>query len=129
MDYIIIDNRMRNIEKNMLKYLGYKLVEIQKSNNVYAEISSHVDIFTTKIDDTLIVEKSKYEDLEFSLKDTKYNIISGIFVEIFGFVLCFFADMILFKSVFHFTVFTVIEKRSQYIARYSEETLKKRSVF
>ena len=34
MDYIIIDNRMRNIEKNMLKYLGYKLVEIQKSNNV-----------------------------------------------------------------------------------------------
>ena len=77
MDYIIIDNRMRNIEKNMLKYLGYKLVEIQKSNNVYAEISSHVDIFTTKIDDTLIVEKSKYEDLEFSLKDSKYNIISG----------------------------------------------------
>lgn len=77
MDYIIIDNRMRNIEKNMLKYLGYKLVEIQKSNNVYAEISSHVDIFTTKIDDALIVEKSKYEDLEFSLKDSKYNIISG----------------------------------------------------
>ena len=68
MEYIIIDNRMRNIEKNTLKYLGYKLMEIKKSNNVYAEISSHVDIFTTKINDTLIVEKSKYENLEFLTK-------------------------------------------------------------
>ena len=61
MEYILIDKRMRNVEKNMLKYLGYKLVPIETSNNVYAEISSHVDIFTTKIGDTLIVEKSKYE--------------------------------------------------------------------
>lgn len=77
MEYILIDNRMRNIEKNTLKYLGYKLVPIEKSNNVYPEISSHVDIFTTKIGDTLVVEKSKYEDLAFMLKDSEYNIISG----------------------------------------------------
>ncbi len=77
MEYIIIDSRMRNVEKNMLKYLGYRLVEIQRSNNVYAEISSHVDIFTTKIGDTLIIEKSKYEDLEFMLKNTEYNIECG----------------------------------------------------
>lgn len=77
MEYILIDKRMRNVEKNMLKYLGYKLVPIETSNNVYAEISSHVDIFTTKIGDTLIVEKSKYDDLVFMLKDTEYNIISG----------------------------------------------------
>ncbi len=77
MEYILIDSRMRNVEKNMLKYLGYKLVEIERSNNVYAEISSHVDIFTTKIGDTLIVEKSKYDDLVFMLKDTEYNIESG----------------------------------------------------
>ena len=77
MEYILIDKRMRNVEKNMLKYLGYKLVPIETSNNVYAEISSHVDIFTTKIGDTLIVEKSKYDDLVFMLKDTDYNIISG----------------------------------------------------
>jgi len=67
MEYIIIDKRMRNIEKNTLKYLGYRLVEIEKSENVYSEISSHVDIFTTKIGDTLIVEKSKYDDLVFML--------------------------------------------------------------
>ena len=77
MEYILIDKRMRNVEKNMLKYLGYKLVPIETSNNVYAEISSHVDIFTTKIGDTLIVEKSKYDDLVFMIKDTEYNIISG----------------------------------------------------
>ena len=77
MEYIIIDKRMRNIEKNTLKYLGYRLVEIEKSENVYSEISSHVDIFTTKIGDTLIVEKSKYDDLVFMLKNTEYNIISG----------------------------------------------------
>ncbi len=77
MEYIIIDKRMRNIEKNTLKYLGYRLVEIEKSENVYSEISSHVDIFTTKIGDTLVVEKSKYEDLVFMLNKTEYNIVSG----------------------------------------------------
>lgn len=77
MEYILIDKRMRNIEKNTLKYLGYRLVEIEKSENVYSEISSHVDIFTTKIGDTLVVEKSKYEDLAFMLNKTEYNIVSG----------------------------------------------------
>lgn len=77
MEYILIDSRMRNIEKNTLKYLGYRLVKIERSNNVYPEISSHVDIFTTKIGDILVVEKSKYEDLLFMLKNTEYNILSG----------------------------------------------------
>ena len=77
MEYILIDSRMRNIEKNTLKYLGYNLVPIQKSENVYPEISSHVDIFTTKIGDTLVVEKSKFEDLTFMLKNSEYNIVCG----------------------------------------------------
>lgn len=77
MDYILIDNRMRNVEKNLLKYLGYKLIPLEKSNNVYAEISSHPDIFTTKIGDTLIVEKSKYDELTFMLNDSEYNIVCG----------------------------------------------------
>lgn len=77
MEYILIDNRMRNVEKNTLKYLGYKLVAIYRSNNVYPEISSHVDIFTTKIGDTLVVEKSKYKDLIFMLKKSEFNIVSG----------------------------------------------------
>lgn len=77
MEYILIDSRMRNIEKNTLKYLGYKLVNINRSNNVYPEISSHVDIFTTKIGDTLVVEKSKYSELILMLKNSEFNIISG----------------------------------------------------
>ena len=77
MEYILIDPRMRNVEKNTLKYLGYELVPIQKSNNVYPEISSHVDIFTTKIGDTLVVEKSQFEDLTFMLKKSEYNIVCG----------------------------------------------------
>ena len=77
MEYILIDPRMRNVEKNTLKYLGYELVPIQKSNNVYPEISSHVDIFTTKIGDTLVVEKSQFEDLTFMLKKSEYNIVRG----------------------------------------------------
>ena len=28
MEYILIDPRMRNVEKNTLKYLGYELVPI-----------------------------------------------------------------------------------------------------
>ena len=73
MEYILIDKRMRNSEKNTLKYLGYKLVSIEKSNNVYPEISSHVDIFTTKIGDTLVVEKSKYNDLIMQLKNSEFS--------------------------------------------------------
>ena len=43
---LIIDERMRQIEKDMLKLLGYELIEIKKNENIYTEISSHVDIFT-----------------------------------------------------------------------------------
>ncbi len=77
MDYIIIDSRMRNKEKNMLKYLGYRLVPLKKSINVYPEISSHTDIFAVKIGHTLVCEKNTYEDMEFMLKDSEFDIISG----------------------------------------------------
>ena len=55
MKYIIIDNRMRKTEKEFLKSLGYILIELPKSNKTYPEISSHVDIFCSKIYETLIV--------------------------------------------------------------------------
>ena len=61
MKKLIIDGRMREIEKKTLKSLGYELIELEKSPNVYEEISSHVDIFCTKIKNKLIVEKSNYE--------------------------------------------------------------------
>ena len=61
---LIIDERMRQIEKEKLIELGYELIEIKQSNQVYEEISSHVDIFTCKIEDVLVVEASQYEQIK-----------------------------------------------------------------
>jgi len=61
---LIIDERMRKIEKEKLKELGYNLIEIKASNNVYQEISSHVDIFTCKIGNKLIIEPTKYKEID-----------------------------------------------------------------
>ena len=76
MKYLIIDKRMRKIEKETLKNLGYKLIELQTSQNVYEEISSHVDIFCTKIKDKLVVEKSRYEFIKNKLGDS-IHIVKG----------------------------------------------------
>ena len=75
MKYIIIDERMREIEKEKLRSLGYELVEIKKSNHVYPEISSHVDIFTCKIDDKIVIEESQYDNIV--KKINRKNIIQG----------------------------------------------------
>ena len=69
--YVIIDCRMRDIEKNFLKKLGYNIIEIKKSEKVYPEISSHVDIFVSQIDDILICEKSQYEYLKKEIPNSK----------------------------------------------------------
>lgn len=61
---VIIDNRMRKEEKDKLTELGYKLVEVKTNNNVYSEISSHVDIFACKIGNKVIVEPNLYENLQ-----------------------------------------------------------------
>ena len=61
---IIIDERMRKEEKEKLKELGYKLIEIRGSEKVYSEISSHVDIFTCKIGNKLIIEPTQYESIK-----------------------------------------------------------------
>lgn len=75
MKYLIIDKRMREIEKNFLKNLGYELIELEKSENVYPEISSHVDIFCCRIDDTLIIEKSQYEYIKNKINSENIEII------------------------------------------------------
>ncbi|MBQ2835917.1 MAG: hypothetical protein IJE68_03700 [Clostridia bacterium] len=74
---VIIDERMRQIEKQKLKELSYDLIEIKKSENVYPEISSHVDIFTCKIEDVLIVEPSQYEQIKLHLP-SEYKVKSGL---------------------------------------------------
>lgn len=66
---LIIDERMRQIEKEKLKVLGYQLFEIKQSKKVYPEISSHVDIFTCKIGEKIIIEPSQYNDIKSQLQD------------------------------------------------------------
>lgn len=73
---IIIDERMRKVEKEKLKELGYNLIELKSSNSTYEEICSHVDIFTCKIGDKLIVEPSAYGWIK-ERDCNNYNIESG----------------------------------------------------
>ena len=65
---LIIDERMRNIEKQKLKEQGYNLIEIKHNSNVYEEISSHMDIFVCKIGDKLIVEPSQFNNIKNQVK-------------------------------------------------------------
>lgn len=60
---------MRQIEKLKLNELGYELIELKQSPNVYTEISSHVDIFTCKVGNTLIIEPSQYNYIKIQLKE------------------------------------------------------------
>ena len=76
MKYLIIDSRMREIEKNKLKELGYELIEIEPSYDIYTEISAHVDIFACKIGKKLIVEPSKYDLIKEKIK-SNYEVIQG----------------------------------------------------
>lgn len=69
--HVIIDSRMRRIEKDFFKSLGYNIIEIKKSEKIYSEISSHVDIFVSQIDDILICEKSQYEYLKKEIPNSK----------------------------------------------------------
>lgn len=61
---IIIDNRMRNIEKAKLKELGYKLLEIKENKNLYPEIASHVDILACKVGEKIVVEPTQYANFQ-----------------------------------------------------------------
>ena len=76
MNYLIIDERMRKVEKETLKGLGYELIEIKQSKNVYPEISSHVDIFTCKVGKKLIIESSQYKILKSQIS-SEYNLVQG----------------------------------------------------
>ena len=66
---LIIDERMRQVEKEKLRALGYELLEIKQSKKVYPEISSHVDIFTCKIGEKIIIEPSQYNNIKSQLQD------------------------------------------------------------
>lgn len=76
METLIIDDRMRNVEKEKLRNLGYGLIELKQSEKVYQEISSHVDIFTCKIGDKLIIEPTQYNHIKPQLSE-KYDLVQG----------------------------------------------------
>ena len=62
--YILIDRKMRQIEREYLENLGYSLIEVKSNLNVYEEISSHVDIVCSKVGDRIIAEECIYNILE-----------------------------------------------------------------
>ena len=74
--YIVIDSKMRKVEKEYLNSLGYRVINIQTNKNLYDEISSHVDIFACKIKDKIVVEPSVYSYLKEEKYDLK-NVICG----------------------------------------------------
>ena len=55
---------MRKIEKEKLMELGYELIEIKRSEAVYSEISSHVDIFACKVGEKVVIEPTQYKNLQ-----------------------------------------------------------------
>ena len=77
MKKIIIDERMRQIEKEKIKELGYEIIEIKKSNKVYEEISSHVDIFVCKTEKNIIIEPSQFNNIKDKLQDKNKQLVKG----------------------------------------------------
>lgn len=65
---LIIDERIRQIEKNKLSELGYKLIEVKKCEYIYPEIASHTDIFVCKIGEKIIIEPNQYEYIKHQLQ-------------------------------------------------------------
>ena len=74
MKTILIDERMREREKESLRKMGYHLVEIPKSTATYAEISSHVDIFVCKINNTIFSPKSIYDAILHQIEPFKRQV-------------------------------------------------------
>ena len=80
--YLFIDSKMRNIEKQYLKSLNkYNIIDICKNNNLYEEISSHVDISVLKINNNIIIEPLVFENLNSNIITNKeisnYKLIIG----------------------------------------------------
>lgn len=72
--YILIDKKMRQVERNYLESLGYRLIEIQANSKLYDEISSHVDIVCSKVNHKIVVCEYVYNMLvKYGIK----NLIKG----------------------------------------------------
>lgn len=65
--YAVVDFRMRKIEKEYIKSLGYILVENEFNLNTYDEISAHPDIYYTKIGDVIFAAPEKAKKAPFNV--------------------------------------------------------------
>lgn len=74
---IIVDNRIRKMEMEFLNKLDRNILALPSINNVYEEISSHVDIYISKIKDTLIIEKAMYDNIKEKVLDNDICIVRG----------------------------------------------------
>ncbi|MCX8074939.1 MAG: hypothetical protein N2749_05070 [Clostridia bacterium] len=76
--YVIVDSRLRDIEKRFFESLEYKVICLEKSLKVYEEISSHVDIFCCKLGDNIITEPDAYSQINEKLDFAKdINLVRG----------------------------------------------------
>ena len=66
MKYAIIDFRMRSVEKEFIKSLGYELIENNFNLDVYDEISAHVDIYYLKVGRVLFAAPERADKLPFA---------------------------------------------------------------
>ena len=87
MNYAVIDFRMRSVEKEYIKSLGYEIIENEFNLNVYDEISSHPDIYYLKVGNTVFCSPEKKGKVPFKTvncvteientypKDVPYNVL------------------------------------------------------
>ena len=73
--YCVIDFRMRKEEKEYIKSLGYELIENGFNSLVYDEISSHVDIYFTKVGNRVVIAPEKRGKLPVN------SIVGGTYIE------------------------------------------------
>jgi len=64
--YVVVDFRMRRVEKEYLKSLGYEVIENGYNLNTYDEIASHVDIYYLKVEDMVFSAPEKKGVLPFN---------------------------------------------------------------
>jgi len=108
MKELFIDNRMRDIEKNKLRELGYKLIEIPTNKNLYPEISSHVDIHVCKIENQIILENSLFNYLNSSIYIRGNSSVYGKYPEDIKYNVCIIGNKAIHN--FKYTDKTVLEK-------------------
>ncbi len=57
--YAVVDFKMRKVEKEYIKSLGYEIIENGFNLNTYDEIASHVDIYYLKVGDMVFSSPEK----------------------------------------------------------------------